>query len=66
MHVVCARGVMLSSQKGIPFTLIVVFGCIPKAGWGALSDTLIDYILALATNNRIGRDGNIAAYLLEC
>jgi len=35
-------------------------------GWGALSDTLIDYILALATNNRIGRDGNVDACLLEC
>lgn len=35
-------------------------------GWGALSDTLIDYILALATNNKIGRDGKVDPYLLEC
>ncbi len=35
-------------------------------GWGALSDTLIDYIIALATNNRIGRDGRVDRFLLEC
>ena len=35
-------------------------------GWGALSDTLIDYILALATNNRIGGDGSVDPFLLDC
>ena len=35
-------------------------------GWGALSDTLIDYILALALNNRYSNSGNVDRMLLDC
>jgi hypothetical protein len=35
-------------------------------GWGALSDTLVDYILALALNNRVGDGGRIDRMLTDC
>ena len=35
-------------------------------GWGALSDALVDYILALALNNRYSGDGNMDGMLLDC
>jgi hypothetical protein len=40
--------------------------CWESHGWGALSDTLIDYIIALALNNRVGKGGQVDRMLLDC
>lgn len=40
--------------------------CWDTHGWGALSDALIEYILAMALNNNVGEGGRVDRMLLDC